>query len=39
MEEIEKPPVFEKWTSWYWLVLIVMFIQVILYFLLTNHFA
>lgn len=39
MEELEEPPVFKKWSSWYWLVLGVMFVQVILYFLLTNRFA
>ncbi len=39
MTEIENPPVFTKWRSWYILVLAVLFIQVIFFFLLTNHFA
>jgi hypothetical protein len=37
--EIEKPPVFAKWRSWYFLVLFVLIVQVIFFFLLTNHFA
>lgn len=39
MEEIEKPPLFNKWRSWYYLVLVVMLIQVIFYFFLTRYFA
>ncbi len=39
MDEIEKPPVFEKWSSWYYLVMIVMVVQVMFYFFLTRYFA
>lgn len=35
----EKPPVFNTWNSWYWLVLAVMGLQVILFALLTSRFA
>ena len=35
----EKPPVFESWNSWYWLVLGVMAVQVIIYALLTTTFS
>ncbi len=35
----EKPPVFQSWRSWYWLVLAVMFAQVIIYFIITNSFS
>jgi len=34
----EKIPVFKKWSSWYWLVLSVLMVQVILYYLLTNSY-
>ncbi|CAN5342823.1 hypothetical protein BH10BAC4_BH10BAC4_24320 [soil metagenome] len=37
--ENEKPPVFRKWSSWYWLVMIVMIIQVIIYSLITFSFS
>jgi hypothetical protein len=39
MEEIEKPPLFKKWHSWYYLVLVFMLIQVVFYFFLTRYFA
>ncbi len=35
----EKPPVFRRWSSWYWLVLIVMIIQLVIYSLITFSFA
>ena len=34
----EQPPVFKTWTTWYWLVLGVMIIQVLLFSFLTNSF-
>jgi len=37
--EIEKPPMFNKWSGWYKLVLVVLLIQIVFFFLLTNHFA
>lgn len=39
MDELEKPPVFEKWSSWYILVLLVMLAQVIFFWFITNYFA
>ena len=35
----EKPPVFESWRTWYWLVLVVMLAQVVIYFFITNSFS
>lgn len=35
----EKPPVFKRWSSWYWLVLAVMAAQVILFAWLTFSFS
>jgi hypothetical protein len=34
----EKPPVFNSWNSWYWLVLAVMAFQVVLFYFLTQSF-
>lgn len=34
----ERPPVFKKWSGWYWLVLIVLVVQIIIYTLITNSF-
>jgi len=39
MEAEEKPPVFKSWSRWYWLVIITMVIQVLLYFWITQTFA
>jgi hypothetical protein len=38
MEE-EKPPVFGKWSSWYWLVMSLLLLEVILFFLITFSFS
>lgn len=35
----EKPPVFNSWRTWYWLVLAVMLAQVVIYFVITKSFA
>jgi hypothetical protein len=35
----EKPPVFNSWQTWYWLVLAVMAIQVLVYFAITKSFS
>jgi hypothetical protein len=35
----EKPPLFQSWKSWYWLVLSVMLAQVIVYFWISKSFA
>ncbi len=39
METEEKPPVFNSWKGWYWLVMLVLAAQVLLYFLITRSFA
>ncbi len=35
----EKPPFFKSWQAWYWLVLVVMLAQVIVYFLISKSFS
>jgi hypothetical protein len=35
----EKPPLFETWKTWYWLILGFMFLQVIIYFWISNSFS
>lgn len=35
----EKPPLFQSWSTWYWLVLGAMMVQVIIYFLISQSFA
>ncbi len=39
MSEEQKPPLFKTWSSWYWLVLSVMVIQVLFFFWLTQVFS
>lgn len=34
----EKPPVFNSWNTWYWLILGIMIMQVVIFSLLTNAF-
>lgn len=35
----EKPPVFQHWKGWYWLVILVMAAQVFLYLFITLSFS
>jgi len=35
----QKPPLFRKWSSWYWLVLAVMAAQVLIFYWLTRMFS
>jgi hypothetical protein len=35
----EKPPVFNRWSGWYWLVFLVMVAQVLLYLYITRSFS
>jgi hypothetical protein len=35
----EKPPVFSRWSGWYWLVMSFLLLQIVLYYLITNSFA
>jgi len=37
--ENEEPPVFRKWNRWYWLVIVVMLVQLIAYSIITISFA
>lgn len=37
--EEEKPPVFQHWRGWYWLVMLVMAAQLIVYIVITYSFA
>lgn len=34
----DKPPLFNSWRGWYWLVLAALFIQIIFYSWLTVSF-
>jgi len=39
VDEIEKkPPIFTKWRSWYWFVMLVLAAQIIVYLLITTSF-
>ena len=35
----EKPPGFQRWSRWYWLVIGVMVIQLVIYTLITFSFS
>lgn len=35
----EKPPIFERWVSWYVLILAALVIQVIVYLFITKLFS
>jgi len=37
MENTSKPPVFSKWRGWYWLLILVMLTQLLVYAWITNH--
>ncbi len=37
-EQEEKPPVFSRWSVWYWLVMTVLAVQIIIYLFITNSF-
>lgn len=39
MTDEHKPPLFKNWSTWYWIVLGVMLLQVILYTWLTHVFS
>ncbi len=34
-----KPPVFRRWSAWYWLVTGVMIAQLIIYLIITFSFS
>ena len=35
----EKPPVFGRWSRWYWLVIIVLIAQFVIYSLISFSFS
>jgi hypothetical protein len=35
----DQPPVFKTWRSWYWLVMIVLAVQIVGYYLITRAFS
>jgi hypothetical protein len=37
--ENSKPPVFGRWSGWYWLVTGVMLAQLIIYLIITRLFS
>lgn len=37
-EQEEKPPVFSRWSAWYWLLMIVLAVQILIYLFITNSF-
>ncbi len=37
-EQEEKPPVFSRWSTWYWLLMIVLAVQILIYLFITNSF-
>lgn len=36
--EEDRPPVFESWKGWYWLVISVLVVQIIFYTWISNSF-
>ena len=38
-EKEGRPPVFPSWSGWYWLVMILLAIQIIVYLFVTSSFA
>ncbi len=35
----EQPPLFRTWKGWYWLVVIFLAIEIVLFYFFTNHFS
>jgi hypothetical protein len=35
----DKPPVFRSWKGWYVFLLVVLFVQIVLYYWLTQSFS
>lgn len=35
----DKVPVFRQWRQWYWFVIVLLALQVILFYLFTKHYA
>ena len=39
MNDKEKSPVFGSWAGWYWLVLLFLLLEIILFYFFTKKFA
>lgn len=39
MPDDERSPIFKKWGYWYWILIVVLAIQLVFYTWLTNFFA
>jgi len=39
MKNQDKPPVFNTWNSWYLTVLLVLFVEILIFLWITNSFA
>jgi len=35
----ENPPIFKKWSHWYWLLLAFLVVQIIVFLSLANSFS
>lgn len=35
----EEPPVFKSWNGWYWLVVLVLALQILAFYLITRSFS
>lgn len=34
----DRPPFFQSWRSWYWLVLVNLVVQVIVFYMITQYY-
>jgi hypothetical protein len=37
-DDEQKPPVFKRWRGWYFFILLVLFVQIVLFMLITNKY-
>lgn len=35
----ERPPLFKRWTHWYWLVIGFLGVLIVLFYWMTRHFS
>jgi hypothetical protein len=35
----DQPPIFKNWSSWYWLLMIVLAVQIVGYYFITRAFS
>ncbi len=38
-ENDEKPPGFKRWSGWYWLLMIMLAVQIVIYLFITSSFS